>query len=124
MSIYGRIKRRLDYDTTTEIEHEEPRYEYTVTHLNGETTVQEGNKHRRDEGFLLIEEKNDGWAIATFEAHNSYTGPPWRGGYDIIRELEGVQEVEREQIGIDRWIFTVDKADRAWLDTKKEYDPL
>lgn len=70
MSLYYRLRRRLGYDTTTTIVHEQPRYEYTVTHLNG------------------------------------------------------VQEVEREQIGTDRWIFTVDKADNSLLDTETEYEPL
>lgn len=115
------MARRRHYTTT--IEHEEKRYEYTVTHLNGEVSKAEGNNHRRDEGFLLIEEKDDEtWARLTFHLNNDYTGPPWgwKGAYNTVRELEGVQEVEKEEIGVDKWTFSVDKADGKWVDTEKE----
>jgi len=123
MSLYYRLKRRLGYDTEAQIVHEEDRYQYTVTHLNGEESVSEGNRHTRDEGFLFILDKDDDtWARATFDSWD-YTGPPAfsgpRCGYDTVRELEGVQEVEREKIGVDRWIFTVDRADRD-IEQEKE----
>ena len=123
MSLYWRLKRRLGHDTTTEIVHEQPRYQYKVTHLNGEVTEAEGNIHVRDEGFLLIMDKDDEtWARTTFVLNDDYTGPPafsWRVGYDTVRELEGIQEVEKEQIGTDKWIFTIDKADGNWIDVEK-----
>lgn len=128
MSLYYRYKRWRGEDTTTTIEHEQDRYEYTVTHLNGEVSKAEGNVHVRDEGFLLIQEKDDDtWARATFHSNMSYTGPPAFSrfeGYNTVRELEGVQEVEREKIGTDKWIFAVDKADEEWIDTEKEYEGI
>lgn len=124
MSLYYRLKRRLGYDTTTEIVHEEPIYEYTVTHLNGEETVDYGNWHKRDEGFLIILEKDDDtWARLTFYPDSDYTGAPafyWEKAYDTVRELEGVQEVEKEKTGTKRWVFTVDKADNSIVDSYTE----
>jgi len=91
--------------------------------LNGEETAAEGNCHTRDEGFLFVLDKDDDtWAKATFDFNISYTGPPvfsQRRAYDTVRELEGVQEVEREKIGVDQWIFTIDKADRD-IETERE----
>lgn len=128
MSLYQRYRRWRGYDTTREIVHEEARYRYEVTHLNGEVSTDEGNRHTRDDGFLLILEADDEtWAKITFDPYHDVTGKPGfsgRRGYDTVRELEGVQEVEREQIGIDRWRFTVDMADLSWLDTEREYEEL
>jgi hypothetical protein len=129
MSLYQRLKRRMGHDTTTEIVHEEPRYRYEVEHINGVRSVEEGNNHMRDEGFLLILEKNDDeWAQATFCLHMSYTGPPGlvknERGFNVVRELNGIQEVNKDRIGTDRWIFTVDKADETWIGTEKEYEEI
>jgi hypothetical protein len=125
MTLRHRFLRRLGHDTTVTITHEEPRYEYTVAHLNGDVTTETANRHTRDEGFLLLQNKDDDtWARATFHLINSYTGPPafsMYRGYDTVRELEGVQEVERERIGTDIWEFTVDRADGDLLDTQRRY---
>lgn len=102
MSLYHRYKRRRGCDTTTEIVHEEETYNYKIKHLNGEVTECEENKHTRDEGFLLILEADDKtWARITFYLDNDITCKSGFGGdrgYDTVRELEGVQEVNREKL--------------------------
>jgi hypothetical protein len=122
MSLYYRYKRWRGHDTTVEITHKEDLYKYSVEHLDGDLSTDLGNTHRRDEGFLLIEEKNDdSWARATVMPHKSYTGPPLNTykAYDTVRELEGIKEVIRTRVGYDKWTFTVDKADGSHTGPEK-----
>lgn len=123
MSLYYRLKRLLGHDTKTEIVHEEERYRYTITHLDGEKTVVEANYHTKEDGFLNIWEKDDDtWARLTFYP-DSYTGPPlfrWKRAYDVVGEFGDVKDFRKEHIGTDKWTFTVDKADRSVVDQKSE----
>lgn len=123
MSLYYRLKRLLGHDTKTEIVHYEERYRYTITHLDGEKTVVEGNCHTKENAFLNIWEKDDNtWAILTFYP-DSYTGPPlhrWKRAYDVVGEFGGVKDFRKEYIGTDKWTFIVDKADRSVVDQKSE----
>ena len=104
--------------------YERDLYRYVVTHLNGEVSKAEGHVHERDEGFLLIREADDDtWAkITSMPETEIVSKPGWSGyrGFDVVKELEGVQEVEREKIGTDTWYFTIDKAKETIVDKTKE----
>ena len=109
MTLIHRLLRRLGYDVTKRIEHDETRYKYTVVHLNGEVTTHTANDHYHDEGFLIL--------VDVPSVHVSALGfgvltPPWKlKSWDVVSRVEGVQEYERTEIGVDTWSATWSKAD-------------
>lgn len=118
MTLYHRYRRWRGDDTTETLERSFEVYEYTVTHLNGEVTTDVANEHRYDEGFLeLIEVPR----VAYIDIGGGKITPPWSySSWDTIRRLEGIQEVEREQIGVDEWELVRDKADGTVISTDHE----
>lgn len=123
MGLIDRIKARLGYDTTVEKTYVRAVYQYEILHLNGEVSEPIGHIHRRDEGFVLVEEADDDtWHRATAMKNSLPAGKPWRGsqGFDLVRELEGVQEVNRDLIGTDVWTITVDYAGNSIENVERE----
>lgn len=122
MTLTARLKRRFGYDTTITKTAEYARYKYTVTHLNGETTTQVANGREWKESSLrLLEPDNDTWAAATTQMRDLACKPGFTGsrGFDIVRELEGVQEVEKEQVGWTVFEFLIDWADHSIVDMER-----
>lgn len=118
MTLTHRLLRRLGRDTTVELEHCEAVYEYIVTHLNGETSVQRGNEDRRDGAFLLIKDVPD---VRFIRLSGGTLSPPFSyNSWDTVRRLEGIQEYEKEKVGEDVWTATFDKADRSLSDVSCE----
>lgn len=116
MGLYYRYCRWRGHDTTETVVHEQPIYVYYVDHLNGEMSVDAAHRHTMNDGFLVLEDFNgEHWAHATFHINMQYTGPPAfsNRAWDGVRRLEGIQEWNRQQIGVERWTFEVDKADRS-----------
>lgn len=127
MSLLERYRRWRGADEAREIEHRETRYHYTVEHLNGKVSEDEGNWGKRDEGFFLILEKDrETWARATTSRDMNYTGAPaFSGtrGYDKVRELEGIQEVHEEEIGEDVFTIVYNDVTKELVDVKKRFVP-
>lgn len=126
MSLIKKWRKWRGFEEAREIEHREPVHEYEILHLNGKTTNATGNRKRRDEGFLLILQKNNEiWARATFDKHMDYTGGPAfsRRGYDIVKELEGIQEVKKEQIGEEVITLTYNEVTRSLENVHRKFIP-
>jgi hypothetical protein len=124
MTITHRIQRRLGYDTTVEKTAEYTLYEYKITHLNGEVSEEEAT-HRKWEGsaIMLMMPDEETWARITAHQHEPAMKPfsGWRG-FDIVRELEGVQEVEKEEIGTVFFDITIDLADHSLVSVEKRVE--
>jgi hypothetical protein len=80
-----------------------------VTHLGGEVTEAYGHEHRYDEGFCeILTIPRVAWIGLT----GGMLSPPWSYyDWDVQRRLEGIQEIEREQVDVDRWEWDRDMAD-------------
>lgn len=128
MSLMEKYRRWRGADEARKIEHVEPRYHYEVIHLNGEVSEEEGNRHQRDEGFALIYEADrTTWARITIEKYNDTTCKPGFGGfrgYDVVRELEGIQEIKKEKIGQDVFTLTYNDVKKSLDGVEKEFVPL
>jgi hypothetical protein len=96
-------------DTVETVVYEQPFYEYTVDHLNGETTTVHAHDHRYEEGFCEFVTVP---GVTYTRLLSGTLAPPWHlGNWDVQRRLEGIQEIEREQVDVDRWEWDRDMAD-------------
>ena len=120
MTLTHRLLRRLGYDVTKELELTKPRYEYTITHLNGKTNTYTANEHYHDDGFLILVDIPSVHEVSLGAGRLS---PPWKySHWDTVAHLEGVEEYERTKIGEDRWTATWSKADGSLTDITHEFD--
>jgi len=95
-------------------------YEYTVDHLNGETTTVEANDHYHHEGFLILVNIPSVHEVSMGAGRLS---PPWNmKSWNKVTRLEGIQEWDREPIGKDIWSATWSKADGSLTDITREYE--
>lgn len=105
MSLYYRLKRRLGYDTTIDLEHSQPIREYTVTHLNGETSTVRAHGYKIDGSFAKFyrEDTAHVWCGMSYSV--------WSGSKKHVRTLEGIQEIESEVVQATSYHAVVDQAD-------------
>lgn len=123
MTLTARIKRWMGYDTTIKKTTEYPRYKYKITHLNGEVTEDIAYEHLWNKGSVrLISPDNNTWSLATVKYRDIACKPGLGSttGFDTVRELEGVQEIEREKIGTTVFNFTIDWADHALQNVERD----
>lgn len=104
MSLYYRLLRRLGKDTTKEVTHTETVKQYTVIHLDGETTEVIAHGYKTSGAFATFYVCD-----ATFIAEIShYSIWPLRTD---VRVLEGIREIECEAVGETTFRAVVDMAD-------------
>lgn len=125
MTLLNKIRKKLGYDTTMEKTYELDVYRYTITHTNGNVTNNvKGHLHDRDNGYIVVYEADDTtWAmITTSPYYDLACKPVFRGfcGFDVVKDLGEVEEVEREKIATDTWYISIDTADEEIIDVTKE----
>jgi len=105
MSLYKRLKRRLGYDTTTELTREIPVYHYAIEHTNGDYSKIVGHGYHVDGAFARFYEYTDGYVFSI----GGYTLSPC--GQHVKRVLESIKEIEKERVGTTELRAVVDTAD-------------
>ena len=105
MSLIQRLKRRLGYDTTMDLEHSQPVREYTVTHLNGNVSTVRAHGYKCAGGFAKFYTENKAFASTVLYP----TVRP--SGRRKFRALGSVAEIGGVVVGETGYRAVIDTAD-------------
>ena len=119
MTLYHRIKRWLGYGTKRRLKKIEPCYQYTVTHLNGETTTFVARNYTMKEGgfaeFYKYKRTGDIFTRRSFFGEEKekllIIGDSAFPKRVKVKVLEGIQEIEKSHHHNNKFIVEYDMAD-------------
>lgn len=110
MSLYHRIRRRFGHDTTIEVTHEMPVYEYEIEHTDGDYSEVLGHGYNVDGAFARFYEYQGVFVWQLGEYHVSASGQ------HVKRVLESIKEIRKTKVGETELKAVIDKADGAVLE--------